>query len=53
MQPMQNLINGVQIAAETLYEQMVHVDGVSIPATAEDPFLRFAKTQRLPESLAP
>lgn len=41
------------LAAEPLYEQVVHTAGVSILATSEDPFLRFAKTQRLPDSLAP
>jgi hypothetical protein len=47
------LILHLSLAAEPLYEQLVHTDGMSIPATAEDPFLRFAKTQRLPDSLAP
>lgn len=40
-------------SAEALYEHTLNTNGVTIAASAEDPFLRFAKTQRLSESLAP
>lgn len=40
-------------AAEPLYEQSIGVNGTKIAATTENPFLRFAKTQRLPSNLAP
>lgn len=41
------------LGAETLYEQSVSVNGASITVTAEDPLLRFVRTQRLPANLAP
>ena len=53
----QSLCNGMivncSLHSELLYEQTVHTAGISIPATTEDPFLRFARTQRLPDTLAP
>ena len=47
------MIVNCSLRAESLYEQTAHTAGISIPATTEDPFLRFAKTQRLPDTLAP